>query len=106
MPKVPEVPGAIIENGKIPRIAYVTPVIDRTKMTKAWTRIEKAITNILKTVKEMEGPEIPMQEIDDNTKDGITYYSTAYTASGVPHASGVPVQVRGQPLGDARQGQL
>jgi hypothetical protein len=77
MPKVPEVPGAIIENGKIPRIAYVTPVIDRTKMTKAWTRIEKAITNILKTVKEMEGPEIPMQEIDDNTKDGITYYSTA-----------------------------
>ncbi len=77
MPKVPEVPGAIIEKGRIPRIAYVTPVTDRAKMTKAWTRIEKSITNILKTVKEMDGPEIPMQEIDDNTKDGVTYYSTA-----------------------------
>ena len=77
MPKVPEVPGAIIEKGLIPRIAYVTPVTDRAKMTTAWTKIEKSITNILKTVKEMEGPEIPMQEIDDNTKEGVTYYSTA-----------------------------
>ena len=77
MPKVPEVPGVIIEKGKIPRIAYVTPVTDRAKMTSAWTKIEKSIVNILKTVKEMDGPEIPMQEIDDNTKDGVTYYSTA-----------------------------
>jgi len=77
MPKVPEVPGAIIEKGLIPRIAYVTPMTDRAKMTSAWTKIEKSIVNILKTVKEMEGPEIPMQEIDDNTKDGVTYYSTA-----------------------------
>lgn len=77
LPKVPEVPGAIIEKGRIPRIAYVAPVTDRAKMKSAWTRIEKSITNILKTVKEMDGPEIPMQEIDDNTKDGITYYSTA-----------------------------
>lgn len=77
LPRIPEVPGAIIENGRIPRIAYVTPVTDRAKMTQAWTRIEKSIANILKTIKEMEGPEIPMQEIDDNTKDGITYYSTA-----------------------------
>jgi hypothetical protein len=77
MPKVPEVPGAIIEKGLIPRIAYVTPMTDRAKMTSAWTKIEKSIVNILKTVKEMEGREIPMQEIDDNTKDGVTYYSTA-----------------------------
>ncbi len=77
LPKVPGVPGAVIEKGRIPRIAYVTPVTDRAKMGNAWTRIEKSIANILKTVKEMEGPEIPMQEIDDNTKEGVTYYSTA-----------------------------
>lgn len=77
LPKVPEVPGAIIEKGLIPRIAYVTPVTDRAKMTSAWVKIEKSIVNILETVKEMEGPEIPMQEIDDNTKDGVTYYTTA-----------------------------
>ncbi|MFT6177959.1 MAG: hypothetical protein ACJA1W_000295 [Akkermansiaceae bacterium] len=77
LPKIPEVPGAIIEKGRIPRIAYVAPVTDRAKMKTAWTRIEKSITNILKTVKEMDGREIPMQEIDDNTKEGVTYYSTA-----------------------------
>ena len=77
MPKVPEVPGVIIEKGIVPRIAYVTPVIDRGKMSTAWEKIETSITNILKTVKEMDGPEIPMQEFDDNTKEGVTYYTTA-----------------------------
>jgi hypothetical protein len=77
LPKIPGVPGAVIEKGLIPRIAYVTPVTDRAKMGSAWTRIEKSIANILKTVKEMDGPEIPMQEIDDNTKEGVTYFSTA-----------------------------
>jgi soluble cytochrome b562 len=77
MPKVPEVPGVIIEKGIVPRIAYVTPVTDREKMSTAWKKIETSITNILKTVKEMDGPEIPMQEFDDNTKEGVTYYTTA-----------------------------
>lgn len=77
LPRVPEVPGAIIEKGLIPRIAYVTPVTDREKMSTAWKKIEGSISNILKTVKEVQGTEIPMQEFDDNTKDGVTYYSTA-----------------------------
>ena len=33
--------------------------------------------NILKNLKEVQGTEIPMQEFDDNTKEGVTYYSTA-----------------------------
>ncbi len=77
LPRLPGVPAALIEKGRMPRIAYVTPVTDRTKIGAAWGKIEKAIEGILKTVQEMDGPEIPMQEIDDNTKDGITYYSTA-----------------------------
>ena len=77
LPKVKDVPGVILENGRMPRIAYVTPVADRAKITRAWTRIEKAIINGLNIVKEMGGPEIPMQEINDNTKEGVTYYSTA-----------------------------
>ena len=77
LPKVPEVPGVIIEKGIMPRIAYVTSVTDREKMSSAWGKIETSISNILKTVKEMDGPEIPMQEFDDNTKEGVTYYSTA-----------------------------
>ena len=49
----------------------MTPVADKAKLTQSWTRIEKAVTNILKTVKEQGGPEIPMQELIENEKDGV-----------------------------------
>lgn len=77
LPRVPEVPGVIIEKGLIPRIAYVTPVTDREKISTAWKKLEGSISNILKNLKEVQGTEIPMQEFDDNTKEGVTYYSTA-----------------------------
>jgi hypothetical protein len=76
MPTVPEVPDAIIEKGLIPRIAYVTPVTDRAKISASWKKTEEAIKNLLKTLKEFEGPSIPMQAIDDKTEDGVTYYTT------------------------------
>lgn len=71
MPKIPEVPGVLVEKGRVPRITYVTPVADKAKLTQSWTRIEKAVTNILKTVKEQGGPEIPVQELIENEKDGV-----------------------------------
>lgn len=71
MPKIPEVPGVLIEEGRIPRITYVTPVTDPEKLTQSWKRIETAVTNILKAVKEEGGPEIPMQELIENEKGGI-----------------------------------
>lgn len=77
LPRVPDVPGAIIEKGIVPRIAYVTPVTDREKISTAWKKLEGSISNILKNLKEVQGTEIPMQEFDDNTKEGVTYYSTA-----------------------------
>ena len=40
-------------------------------------RINVIKGNILKNLKEVQGTEIPMQEFDDNTKEGVTYYSTA-----------------------------
>ena len=51
LPRVPEVPGVIIEKGLIPRIAYVTPVTDREKISTAWksSRVQSAI--FLKTSK-------------------------------------------------------
>lgn len=71
MPKIPEVPGVVIEKGKIPRISYVTPVTDTEKLTQSWKRIETSVENILKAVKEQGGPEIPMQELIENEKGGI-----------------------------------
>jgi hypothetical protein len=76
LPTVPGVPGALVEEGLIPRVAYVTPVTDRAKVSASWKKIEGAIKGLLKTVKEMEGPDIPMQAIDDKTEDGVTYYTT------------------------------
>lgn len=77
LPRVPGVPEVVIKEGRMPRLAYVTPLTDRAKLSSAWTKIEQAITRILKSIEEMNGFEIPMQEIDDNTKEGVTYYSTA-----------------------------
>ena len=77
LPKIPGVPAPIIEKGLMPRIAYITPIKDREKLTGSWTRIEDALTNLLKAASKLGAPEIPMQEIDENNKDGITTFSTA-----------------------------
>jgi len=77
LPKIPGVPSPIIEKGLMPRVAYVTPIEDRAKLSTSWTRIEGAVTNLLKTAAKMGAPEIPMQEIDENNKDGIATFSTA-----------------------------
>jgi len=60
-PKVPEVPKAVLDNGKTPRIAYVSLVSDRSKLQASWSKINSSAENILKTISEMAGKEIPMQ---------------------------------------------
>ena len=77
LPKIPGVPAPIIENGLMPRLAIVTPIEDRAKLSSSWTRIEGAVSNLLKTAAKLGAPEIPMQEIDENQKDGISTFSTA-----------------------------
>jgi len=71
MPKIPEIPGVVIEQGRIPRISYVTPVTNPEKLTQSWGKIEKSVTNILKALEEQGGPAIPMQELIENEKGGI-----------------------------------
>ena len=45
----------------MPRIGYVSTVTDRAKLQSSWTRLNDSAENILKTVSEMAGKEIPMQ---------------------------------------------
>jgi hypothetical protein len=71
MPRIPEIPGVVIEQGRIPRISYVTPVTNPKKLTQSWGKIEKSVTNILKALEEQGGPAIPMQELIENEKGGI-----------------------------------
>lgn len=81
LPKIPEIPGPIIENGLIPRVAFVTPIEDREKLSSAWTSIEGSLTNLLKTAAKLGAPEIPMQEIDESEKGGIATFWTAVPTS-------------------------
>ena len=81
LPKIPEIPGPIIENGLIPRVAFVTPIEDREKLSSAWTSIEGSLTNLLKVAAKLGAPEIPMQEIDESEKGGIATFWTAVPTS-------------------------
>ena len=61
LPKIPTVPEVVLKEGKIPRIAYVSQVSDREKLQGSWNRVNTSAENILKTVGQMSGNEIPMQ---------------------------------------------
>ncbi len=76
MPKVPEVPAAIIEKGLAPRVAYVTSIENKEKLTQSWKKIEKAVTSALKSVGEQGGAKIPMQAVDSKLVDGIQFHTT------------------------------
>lgn len=75
MPTVPEVPKAVIDNGRIPRISYVSTVEDRAKLSGSWDRINKSAEKILVKVSEMTGNEIPMQRPFKNSNDGLASYT-------------------------------
>jgi hypothetical protein len=71
LPKVPNVPKPLLTGGKSPRISYVSTVADRSKLQSSWNQINTSLENILKTVSEMKGEEIPMQEPMSSEKDGL-----------------------------------
>ena len=71
LPKVSMLPKAIIEGGKMPRVAYVSTVDDREKLQASWTRLNTALESLLKKASEMTGAEIPMQVPMSSEKDGL-----------------------------------
>jgi len=71
LPKVPMLPKAIIEGGKMPRVAYVSTVDDREKLQASWIRLNTALESLLKKASEMTGAEIPMQVPMSSEKDGL-----------------------------------
>jgi len=75
MPTVPEAPEALVKKLKIPRVAYVSDVTDRSKLKVSWENLNAAAEGILKFVKEMGGPEIPMQKPNSSKSDGLMTYS-------------------------------
>ena len=72
LPTVPGVPQVVIDDGKAPRIGFVKPVVDREKISSSWKRINGAAENLLKTVSEMTGENIPMQKPMSSEKDDLS----------------------------------
>ena len=75
LPKLPNVPKAMIDNGKVPRLAYVSTVNDREQLKVAWGKINTSLENILTTVGKTTGQQIPMQEPMSSDKGGLTTWS-------------------------------
>lgn len=73
MPTIPMIPGAMVKDGKIPRIAWGAPVKDRDKIAKSWDRINTTITGILKKGEEF-GMNFPMQVPFSSESDGLKSY--------------------------------
>ena len=71
MPKLPNIPEDILAQAKIPRVAYVSTVDDRSKLQKSWQRLNKSIENLLKKMGEMSGTEIPMQVPMSSEKNAL-----------------------------------
>jgi hypothetical protein len=69
-PKVP-IPQPILDEGKIPRIAYVSTVDDREKLQQSWARLNQSLESLLKKAGEIAGNEIPMQVPMSSEKDGL-----------------------------------
>ena len=55
MPRFAGVPSEITESGKIPRMAVIYPVVDRTKLAGSWDSIEPALRQVIEKVAAKNG---------------------------------------------------
>jgi len=78
VPAVPGLPQEIVDGGKAPRITFIAPVTDRSKLVSAWKNIDTRSTSLLATVSEMAGEKIPMQKPISSEKDGMTTWFIAF----------------------------
>lgn len=71
-PAVPGVPQEIVDEAKAPRVTWVAPVTDRSKLADSWKQMDSSIASLLAKVSEMAGQDIPMQKPISSDKDGMT----------------------------------
>ena len=71
-PAIPGIPQVVVDEAKTPRITYIAPVEDRSKLATAWEEMNTRTTSILAKISEMSGEKIPMQKPISSEKDGMT----------------------------------
>ncbi len=73
-PTVPNVPAAVLKNGRLPRLAIAYDVIDRAKAASSWEKIDQAATSIVKKIGEMQNEKIPMIKPLSGENNGLKSY--------------------------------
>lgn len=74
-PAIPNIPQAVVDGARIPRVTIIAPVTDRAKLSGSWDKINTTLTGTLAKVSEMTGEEIPMQKPLSSEKNGnITWF--------------------------------
>lgn len=75
VPAVPGLPQEVVDEGKAPRITFISPVTDRAKLSSSWEMINTRATSILGKVSEMAGEKIPMQKpMSSEKNDTVTWF--------------------------------
>ncbi len=72
VPTLPNIPQAVVDEGRFPRISMLAPVTDRSKLGESWVKMNEGMTGIMGSVSGMMGSEIPMQKPISSEKDGYT----------------------------------
>lgn len=75
LPTVPMIPEALVKQGKIPRISYLSTVKDRTKLASSWESLNSTAESVLKRVGQMTGTPIPMQRPFKSESNGLTNWT-------------------------------
>jgi hypothetical protein len=71
MPPIPNVPQELVKSGKFPRISYVTPVKDRSKLVSAWEKINQSGEGIMGEISKMMEQEQAMPKPMSSKDNGL-----------------------------------
>jgi len=71
-PAIPGIPQNVVDKAKVPRISMVCPVIDRSKLSGSWDKMNSTLTGTLAKISEMTGSQMPMQKPISSEKNGNT----------------------------------
>ncbi|QQL45849.1 hypothetical protein [Sulfuriroseicoccus oceanibius] len=88
MPRFAGVPSEITEEGKIPRMAMIYPVVDREKLAGSWESIEPALRQVIEKVAAKAGQTFTLPDASTSEINGLKIYS--YPVTGFTNDDLVP----------------